>query len=163
MSNNQPVRPSKTNQTGDRIAIAEKAEVVGEDRRRGSCGSGVGQRSRDLDPHGRGVYVTRTQESRMSSDHHNNINQIRRDLEIHLVKKILSTVTSRVAILVWMKRTIFILAGRMNHGQVTENRQTDCLAHTPGEYWFHSRVRCERRTIRMHGGPWLCDTAGCVD
>ena len=62
---------------GDRIATAEEAEVFGEDRRRGSSGSGVGQRSRDMDSHGRGVYVTRNQESRMSSDHDTSFNPTR--------------------------------------------------------------------------------------
>ena len=62
---------------GDRIATAEEAEVVGEDRQRGSSGSGVGQRSRDRNPHGRGVYVTRTQEKRMPSDRYKGFNQTR--------------------------------------------------------------------------------------
>ena len=63
---------------GDQIATAEEAEVVGEDIRRGSSGSGVGQRSRYMDSHGRGVYLTRSQEGRSSSGPENRFNQTRK-------------------------------------------------------------------------------------
>ena len=62
---------------GNKIATGEEAEVVGKDIRRGSSGSGVGQRSRYMNSHARGVYVTRSRESRLYTGPKNSFNQTR--------------------------------------------------------------------------------------
>ena len=114
---------------GHRIVTAEEAEVVGEDGRRGSSGSGVGQRSRVMDSHERGVYVTRNQESRMPHDGFNQTGNGYgnpsgyKDSVLGEYEDYNSCIN---------EETIFILARRMSLGQVTANRRTECLIHTSG-------------------------------